>query len=392
MTGKKDVNQYIEKILNSSAFCRSGIYAELFEYLVHSSMKGEVPKESVIEIEVFKRSPGDGNIRSYIHKLRKKLDEYYKNEGNHDSLKFTIPKGAYKVEIVKNKKRISKKALIITMLIGIVIINTGIWFISFQQDKHEAKKTEHLVWKQFIENKRKSVIVIGNYFFFHGELPSGDLGIMRDFSINSLNEFNEYIIEHPDIAGKINHTETTYLGRDGIFSLPHIIEPFFVHQSPFEIKISRDVQWDMIRSNNIIYIGSFKNLRILRNITEKLGVKYFLEDNILHYHNWRNDSTYQYSYKFSENKNLDYTFVSLIPGPKGNAILFIISHNDIGCISASKLFSYSGQIEAFKEKYLPDHDYFKALFVAKGMVRTDMTIEPLHVNGIDEKAFEVLWE
>jgi hypothetical protein len=130
-------------------------------------MKGEVPKESVIEIEVFKRSPGDGNIRSYIHKLRKKLDEYYKNEGNRDSLKFTIPKGAYKVEIVKNKKRISKKALIITTLIGIVIINTGIWFILFQQDNQKAKKTDHLIWKQFIEKKRKSVLVIGNYFFSH---------------------------------------------------------------------------------------------------------------------------------------------------------------------------------------------------------------------------------
>jgi hypothetical protein len=355
-------------------------------------MKGEVPKESVIEMEVFKRPPGDGNIRSYIHKLRKKLDDYYKKEGNHDPIKFTIPKGAYKVEIVKNKKRISKKALTITTIIAIVLITSGIWFISSQQENHKEKKTDHLVWKHFIENKKKAVLIVGNYFFFHGELPTGDLGIMRDFSINSLHGFNEYILEHPDIAGKTNYTETTYLGRDGIFSLPYIIEPFFVHQNPFEIKISRDVHWDMIRSDNIVYIGSFKNLRILSNITEKLGVKYFLEDNSLHYHDWRNDSTYQYSYKFSEKKNLDYTFVSLIPGPKGNVILFIISNNDIGCISASKFFSYSGQIKAFKEKHLPNHDYFKALFVAKGMVRTDMTIDLLHVNGIDEKVFQVLWE
>ena len=392
MWKKEEINQYLEKILNSSAFCRSGIYAKLFEYLVHSSMKGEVPKESVIEMDVFNRSAGDGNIRSYIHKLRKKLEDYYKKEGNHDPFKFTIPKGAYKVEIVKNKRRISKKALIITTFIAIVLINTGVWFISFQKDNHKRKKTDHLVWKHFIENKRKSVLILGNYFFFHGELPSGELGVMRDFSINSLHGFNEYITKHPDIAGKIKHTETTYLGRDGVFSLPYIIEPFFIHQSPYEIKISEQVHWDMIRSNNIIYIGSFKNLRILKNITEKLGVTYFLEDNILHYHNWENDSTYQYSYKFSEKKNLDYTFVSLIPGPKGNAILFIISNHDIGCISASKFFYFRGPINAFKEKHLPNHDYFKALFVAKGMVRTDMTIDLLHVNGIDEEVFQVLWE
>jgi hypothetical protein len=30
------------------------------------------------------------------------------------------------------------------------------------------------------------------------------------------------------------------------------------------------LQWDMFPSNNIIYIGSFKNLKILRNTSEKL--------------------------------------------------------------------------------------------------------------------------
>jgi hypothetical protein len=390
---KKDtINQHVEKILNSQGFCRSGIYVKLFKYLVNSSLKGEVPKESIIEMDVFDSKPGDRNIRAYIHTLRKKLDDYYKKEGNHDSMRFTIPKGAYKVEIVRKRKRISKKAVFIAAIVGGVIINMGIWLVFFHYQRNETSIEDNVIWEHFLEKEKKTFIIIGNYFFFRGELPTGNFGNMRDFSINSLNQFNRYLQDHPAFVNKILPIETTYLGRDGLYSLPYIIDPFIVNHKPFDIKISDMIQWDMVRSNNIIYIGAFKNLRILKNITEKLGVKYLLNDNALHYHNPENDSTYQYFYEFSEKKNLDYTFVSFIQDPNGNAFLFIISNHDIGCISASKFFSNTHRINVFKEKYFPDNDYFKALFVAKGMVRTGMTIELIHANALDKNDINKLWE
>jgi len=66
------------------------IYKTLLEYLVDASLREITPKEVTIAHDVFKKSRGfnaaeDTTVRVHMHNLRKKLDEYYQDEGKADN-------------------------------------------------------------------------------------------------------------------------------------------------------------------------------------------------------------------------------------------------------------------------------------------------------------------
>ena len=97
------INRQLKKIIESRHFNKSKISCDLLEYLVSTSLEEKSPKEFTIGIELFGKKYGeetkpDANIRVYIHNLRKKLNDYYEEEGSKDPLVFEIEKGKYTVE------------------------------------------------------------------------------------------------------------------------------------------------------------------------------------------------------------------------------------------------------------------------------------------------------
>ena len=50
---RNDIEKYIESVLASSEFKGSPKYQKLFEYLVNSSLAGNIPKEITIAYDVF---------------------------------------------------------------------------------------------------------------------------------------------------------------------------------------------------------------------------------------------------------------------------------------------------------------------------------------------------
>ena len=89
-------------ILQSAAFVRSPRLARLLEYLCAKYFAGEVDqiKEYSIAVEVLDRPASfdpaeDAIARVEVHRLRKKLREYYAAEGASNSLRVVIPTGRY---------------------------------------------------------------------------------------------------------------------------------------------------------------------------------------------------------------------------------------------------------------------------------------------------------
>jgi DNA-binding response OmpR family regulator len=73
---------HADHIRSSEVLGRSDQLHRLFEYLVACTRAGRTPKESVIAVEVFGRGTDfdvsqDAAVRVYIHKLRRKFEEFY---------------------------------------------------------------------------------------------------------------------------------------------------------------------------------------------------------------------------------------------------------------------------------------------------------------------------
>jgi Malectin domain len=92
----------LEAVLASRTFARSQRLIKLLEYISEKHFRGEADavREYTIATEVLGRSPDfdpaeDAISRVEIHRLRKKLREYYATEGARDPITMVIPPGMY---------------------------------------------------------------------------------------------------------------------------------------------------------------------------------------------------------------------------------------------------------------------------------------------------------
>lgn len=100
--GPDESRAEVDALLASTAFSRSPRAARLFHYLCSKYLAGEAAeiKEYNIAVDVLGRpetfDPAqDAGVRVEIHRLRKKLREYYEGEGATHTLRVAIPTGCY---------------------------------------------------------------------------------------------------------------------------------------------------------------------------------------------------------------------------------------------------------------------------------------------------------
>lgn len=86
----------------SPRFKKSRVLSKFLEFVVSETLEGNshILKEYTIATEALNRSADfdpqhDGIVRIHANRLRKLLKQYYKNEGIHDPIAITIPKGRY---------------------------------------------------------------------------------------------------------------------------------------------------------------------------------------------------------------------------------------------------------------------------------------------------------
>ncbi len=104
---KADVYMHLEKILTSNTFAEALRLRNFLKYIVFTSLEGKADaiKEYHIAVEVFGRKESfdprlDPIVRVEASRLRSKMEQYLKTEGQNDRLMILIPKGRYVPTIV----------------------------------------------------------------------------------------------------------------------------------------------------------------------------------------------------------------------------------------------------------------------------------------------------
>ncbi len=101
----------LQIVLASTTFSKNPRLSALLEYLCVRCFQGEASsiKEYNIATDVFRRPPDfdqstDAIVRVEMHRLRKKLKEYYAGEGSGQSIEIVIQSGQYQPEFVTRQK------------------------------------------------------------------------------------------------------------------------------------------------------------------------------------------------------------------------------------------------------------------------------------------------
>ncbi len=379
------INHALQKVLNSQCFSKSVVLKELFKHLVEKSVKGEDLNEVDIAYEVFgKKHDQDKevNIRIYVFNLRKKLHEYYEKEGQNDEIVFSIPKGNYEVDITVNRKLIWKSRMVkfSPVLLVFSVLFMALTFIVNHSEKR-PEITRSFLWNGIYKSDYPLLIVLGDHYFVLARNKMGQLGTTRYTHINSDNDFNSLLSELPETQNDFLKTDQTYINKQAPFAMYKVLSFLGGNQVDIDMRYSSDLQWEHLAKNNTLFIGSYKTQGILKDIFEKTGIYFNIDESEVSY--THNDSTEVFQSRQSE--FLSKEFASLIHFTTNDSriVMALMCNTDLGNIALVKHISEPENLEKLKEYALNfPNDNFRAIFEVSGQKQTDFKIQLKYIDPI----------
>jgi hypothetical protein len=399
----------LEKILTSDVFQDKQLYQNLLRYLVDASFKGITPKEITVAQEVFNKGPDfntseDASVRVHMHNLRNKLDQYYQTEGMSDTLKLYIPKGHYKVEFRENKdttrlrKRDRKNVIIsilsfILVLLMIYIVLDSLVFQRRSSASGFTNKNNQL-WTNFFGNAYSSQLIIGDFLIFHEYHDKLDRNRrIMDYEINTAEELEEYIQNNPEV-----YPQPWNLGE-----LPHnviynILDLYPVFQSfgqRMDIRFSSEIDIDVIKKRNLIYVGEFKNLRALLDLVTALPIEFETLPwwhGTLSYQQGDSTVTLNTSRDWEKSRYVtDLGLLAMLPGQNQENYLIIAGFGYDAQIKIVEIVCKKESLQRLERQIKDAHgempNYFVMAFEVKGFDRASTTAELLFFAAIDKEQY-----
>ncbi len=407
----------LQTILESKDFKDSPVYQNLLSYLVESTISKNIPKEITIAIDIFGKDASfntnkDSTVRYHVHILRNKLENYYKNEGKEDKIRLVIPKGHYEMKFISQKTQYPKlykqvisslKRWEIVLIIFLIFLN--IYFIyrqfflkgiSSTAQGSKVVKANDEIWGSFLDNQYPILIILGDdYFLDEYNSKLNRYRQIRDWEIDSENDLSNFLIQYP--KENLWKSEITGIPYGGANNLMDILPIIYQFQSDVSLKMSSNLSLEEIRNHNIIYIGEFKNLRVLNKIVYKLPIRFqYNPDERLFIIDENGDTLNTYlrieaPYAQSNKYNVDYSLLIKIPGFTNEIFMLIVGFGYGGRLERTKMISNpklrAELIDEIRKMNINVPEYFMVLFEVKSIERTGFTNEIKFFKEISKDFF-----
>jgi hypothetical protein len=395
------------KVLNDPIIAAGGPYKKILQYLFDCYQKDFVPSEFNIATKVFSRDNNfnpneDTVVRVNLYRLRKKLNEYYAGPGKSDELKILIPKGHHAILFTKNnttttwwKHLLTIKNILFTILTLILLFVIILLWIQNQDLKlHKNEKhnqvSQNIIWFDFVNSELNTSIVVGELFSFYlNKQEYSHEWLIRDDQINSYEELLAFIQQTNLNESNIYLPGWDIVPKSAASNLLYISGALSEISDRISVKITSEVTLDNLRTDNIIYIGHFHNLKHLNKYLPSLKFHPSTTYNTANRHPERHirvtatgiDTLYQVIFQYDKKSalNSDYVLISKVPGPNNNIFLFIISFQPLGRLETIKILTQNrlyhqllSEIQLITNNITP---FFELL---------------IEVKGYEEKGFETV--
>ncbi|MBN1998702.1 hypothetical protein JW935_14170 [candidate division KSB1 bacterium] len=389
----RDKKSIIKRLVENPIFCSGDYYQDLLLYLFDCHQKDRLPTEIDFAINVFGKKKDfdpaeDTVVRVYFYRLRKKLAEYYNGPGKHDPVRITIPKGHHCIEfytqpsfVVWFKKNINIKKIL--PYIPALLLTFAVIYLALENNPAAQHNSagRSVFWKEFLENERKTLIVIGELYTFYLNKPDiGHEWLVRDDQINSYEELQAFLANYHVNPADIYLPGWDIVPKSAAINILGIYDVLWTVKEDLEIKITSQVTLEDIREKNIIYVGNFHNLKHLekylpgdrfRQVTRYKPYQKHPE-RYLRVKTQQLDTTYQFTYYYDQKSgsNEDYALVTKVPGPTSNVFLFIVSFLPLGRLETIKMLTDEELLpQIMKEIHGINRepaDYFEILIQVRG--------------------------
>ena len=411
MAGADELRQQAEAISSNGVLGKPGALSRLFDFLLERSLAGESPKEVEIALQVFGKSGGfdvsqDSVVRVYVHKLRRRLDEFYARPGAPASGRIVIPKGEYRLTIEQGaaagtsivesgdipvtlpvagsrpwrRWALAGAALVLAMTVGagLAVFSMGLR----GGDKALRDIRASAVWAPLLADDLPITIVVGDYYLLGETDPEGN-GIrrmVREFFINSPDDFVYQVEANPKLMEHYRNLNLTYLPTSTAFALQEIA-PILGASKRVRVVTVSQLNGAMLKNSHIVYIGYVSGMGMLGEAVftaSRLSPGGSFDELV--------DRATNTQYVSIPPENLeasytDYGYFSTFSGPANNRIVIISGTRDTGVMHVADALSRPTEVADMVER-AGGAPSFESLYEVYGMAGSGMNAKQLFVSGL----------
>ena len=398
---------HAERIRASGVLGRSGHIRRLFDFLVACALQGRVPKEIEVAIDGFGKDSAfdasqDALVRVYVHKLRRKLDEYYAATGVGADGRLAIPRGEYRLvvaaqqtEPVPGRPGPSGREWAGLVLIGLLATATLVLGWKLLQARAPGASAEVVaaqrsaLWGPLLDDDLPVQIVLGDYYIFGERDPgaSQPSRLVRDFDINSRQDLEQRIRDRPALAGRYEDLNYGYLPTSSAYALRDLLSVLLAAGKRVRVTLASEFSPAAFKSSHVVYVGYFSALGMLQDVVfagSRFSVGATFDELIDTVNGTRYVSEAGERLQDSE-RYRDYAYVSTFTGPSGLRHVILAGTRDTAVRQAAEMMVDPRRIAELAGRAGAKQD-FEALYEVYGVNRTNIEARLLVAGPLDTNA------
>ena len=403
MSEAEELQAQADRLRASGALGRSAPIQKLFDYLLARSLQGEAPKEVEVAEAVFGRRGGfdisqDSTVRVYVHRLRRKLDDYANGPGRGEPIRLDIPKGEYRLVGVAQGVVETQGAAppggqparwMLWLAVGLAALNLVVLGAWAWQTTHSgyAFARRSPAWSAIAQVRRPLTIVVGDYYIF-GEMDEHrDVRrLVREYGINSPEDLSNYLMDNPDLLARYVNLDLHYLPvsiAPALRNLIPVLAPSPKDRERIRVVAASQMTAEMLKRNDVVYVGYLSSLGLLRDQVFagsrfRIGETY---DELIDLSNNRIYASEEGGPEPAGETRKDYGYFSTFVGPDGNRIVVVAGTRDVAVMNTAEALSSPAGIAALKAK-AKGQRAFEALYEVEAVNRVNLRGELLLVSPI----------
>jgi hypothetical protein len=416
MAEREELAAAAEQFRASGLLGKPGSLSRLFDFLLARTLAGEAPKEIEIALEVFGKSPTfdvsqDAVVRVYVHKLRRRLEDFYARSSAPLSARLAIPKGEYRFVLEQPAleaalpiaqpveampavgqplppsalpQRASRPwivpaiALVVGLAIGALVVALALRW-SGERELRDVQASS--VWAPLLDDDLPITIVVGDYYMLGETDDSGAVRrLVREFFINSHTDFLEHAELDPQLMQKYRNLNLTYLPTSTAYAVQNIA-PILGRHKRVRVALMSTLDVTLLKTSHIVYVGFISGLGML-------GDSVFAASRVSPGGSFDElvDSKTNTTYLSTEmplqgvsTSYRDYSYFSTFEGPAGNRILIVAGTRDTGVQQMAELIADPAALAELKSK-AGKASSFESLYEVYGVAQSSIKAKLLFVN------------
>ncbi|HVF18163.1 MAG TPA: hypothetical protein VNA21_14680 [Steroidobacteraceae bacterium] len=397
-----------EQFRSSGLLGKPGSLSRLFDFLLARSLAGEAPKELEIALEVFGKSPTfdvsqDAVVRVYVHKLRRRLDDFYARPGASSNGRLAILKGEYRLvfeppqvaepvaaaefasPIARPSPKRSPWLPVLTLIAGIGIGALLVAFVLHSDTDADLRSIRSsAVWAPLLDDDLPITIVVGDYYLLGETDSNGSVRrLVREFFINSHSDFLDHAELDPQLMQKYRNLNLTYLPIASAFALQDIA-PVIGRNKRVNVTLTSQLDVSVLKTSHVIYVGFISGLGMLGDsvfAASRVSPGGSFDELVDSKTNTTYLSTAMPARGGGDSSYRDYGYFSSFDGPAGNRVLIIAGTRDAGVQQIAEAVSRRESLDELTTKAAKASS-FESLYEIYGVGQASIKAKLLFVNEL----------